>query len=115
MHTIPHDLARDPPRTADRMVDATAVKLRAGLTQLPLTLQWKQSDASYSPLAPAKGAIKYLGILDGPSFYSRVDKETSPFSLVGKRHVKDPEISLLFARVLLTKAKRTILRFRFPN
>lgn len=75
------------------MLVATAVKLRAGLTQLPLTLQWKQSDASYSPLAPAKGAIKYLGILNGPSFYSWVDKETSPFSLVGKRHVKDLEIS----------------------
>lgn len=61
--------------------------MRAGSTQLPLILQWKQNDA-YFPLAPAKGATKFLGILDDPRFYSQVDKETSPFSPVGKRHVR---------------------------
>lgn len=85
-----HDLARDPPRTADRMVDVgcdrgEAARCAPARRSFLLLLQWKQTNVSCSPLAPAKGAIKFLGILDGPSFYSRVDKETSPFSPVGKR------------------------------
>jgi len=96
VYTTLYDLAREPPRTADRIVDVgcdCGEAARCAPARRSFLLLYSGSKITSSPLAPTKGAIKFLGILDDSSFYSRVDKETSPFSPVGKRHVKDLEIS----------------------
>jgi len=58
---IRYDPTRDPPRTTDHRMDATAAKLRDARrsTQLPPPCNGSKTTLR-SPVAPIKGAIKFL-------------------------------------------------------
>lgn len=70
MHTHKrYDPTRGPPRTTDHRMDATAAKLRDA--QLP-PLYNRSKTTPRSPVAPIKGAIKFLWVSSTTvSFYSR--------------------------------------------
>lgn len=91
------------------MLDATAAKL-CDARRLDAASFYSTMEAKWRLVLPIgagkRGKRVPRHLLDGLSSYSRVDKETSPFSPVGKRYVKDPEPS---ARACPSRRDKTLI------